>query len=88
MAVDPKKWTHKTGEAIQAAMDLATARSHPQLTPDHVLAALRRFKPSVDEAGPTLKALGGPMPLWSTEQLQAMASVVTRVTNDASNALS
>ena len=40
MAVDPKKWTHKTGEAIQAAMDLATARSHPQLTPDHVLAAL------------------------------------------------
>ncbi|MEM7093587.1 MAG: AAA family ATPase [Actinomycetota bacterium] len=40
MAVDPKKWTHKTAEAFTAAMDLATARSHPQLTPDHVLAAL------------------------------------------------
>jgi len=40
MALDPKKWTHKTNEAVQAAMELATTRSHPQLTPDHVLASL------------------------------------------------
>jgi len=40
MAVDPTKWTHKTTEAVQAAIELATARSHPELTPDHVLAAL------------------------------------------------
>ena len=40
MAIDPKKWTHKTAEAVQAAMEIAQSRSHPQLTPDHVLAAL------------------------------------------------
>ena len=40
MAVDPKKWTHKTAEAVKNAMELAQARSHPQLTADHVLAAL------------------------------------------------
>ncbi len=40
MAVDPKKWTHKTAEAINASLELATARSHPQITPDHVLASL------------------------------------------------
>jgi len=40
MALDPKKWTHKTNEAVQAAMELATARSHPQLTPDHLLLSL------------------------------------------------
>ena len=40
MALDPKKWTHKTSEAVQTAMELATSRSHPQLTPDHLLLAL------------------------------------------------
>jgi len=40
MALDPKKWTHKTSEAVQTAMELATTRSHPQLTPDHLLLAL------------------------------------------------
>jgi len=40
MALDPKKWTHKTNEAVQTAMEIATTRSHPQLTPDHLLLAL------------------------------------------------
>jgi ATP-dependent Clp protease ATP-binding subunit ClpB len=40
MALDPKKWTHKTSEAVQTAMELATNRSHPNLTPDHLLLAL------------------------------------------------
>ena len=40
MALDPTKWTHKTSEAVQTAMELATARSHPNLTPDHLLLAL------------------------------------------------
>ncbi len=40
MAPDPSKWTHKTNEAVQTAMEIATNRSHPNLTPDHVLLAL------------------------------------------------
>ncbi|MCU1390615.1 MAG: clpB, partial [Ilumatobacteraceae bacterium] len=40
MAFDPKKWTHKTQEAFAAAIDEAKANSNPELTPDHVLAAL------------------------------------------------
>ncbi len=42
MAIDPKKWTHKTAEAVQQAMSLAESRSHPELTPDHILSALLR----------------------------------------------
>jgi len=40
MAIDPNKWTIKTGEAIQAAIDLTEARNHPEVTPDHVMSAL------------------------------------------------
>ncbi|MCU1400100.1 MAG: clpB, partial [Acidimicrobiales bacterium] len=40
MAFDPKQWTHKTQEAFAAAIDEAKANSYPELTPDHVLAAL------------------------------------------------
>nr|WHW29248.1 putative AAA domain-containing protein [uncultured bacterium] len=40
MALDPSKWTHKTTEAVQTAMEIATSRSHPNLTPDHLLLAL------------------------------------------------
>ena len=42
MALDPKKWTLKTQEAIGAAVDLAKGNSNPELTPDHLLAALTR----------------------------------------------
>ena len=35
MALDPKRWTHKTTEAVQAAMSLATERSNPEVTPVH-----------------------------------------------------
>src|SRR5919206_2288267 len=40
MALDPNRWTLKTQEAFQAALDNARARSHPEVTPDHLLAAL------------------------------------------------
>ena len=40
MAFDPKKWTHKTQEAFAAAIDQAKGNSNPEITPDHVLAAL------------------------------------------------
>jgi len=42
MAIDPKKWTQKTQEAVTAAMQDAGGRSNPELTPDHVMAALLR----------------------------------------------
>src|SRR5918993_1112980 len=40
MALDPKTWTLKTQEALASAIDEAKANSNPELTPDHVLAAL------------------------------------------------
>ena len=42
MAFDPKKWTLKTNEAFAAAIDQAKALSNPELTPDHLLAAMTR----------------------------------------------
>ena len=42
MALDPKKWTAKTQEAFSAAIDQAKGLSNPELTPDHVMAALMR----------------------------------------------
>ena len=42
MAFDPKKWTLKTNEAFAAALDQAKSLNNPEITPDHVLAALTR----------------------------------------------
>jgi ATP-dependent Clp protease ATP-binding subunit ClpB len=42
VAFDPKKWTLKTNEAFAAAIDQAKALSNPELTPDHLMAAMTR----------------------------------------------
>ena len=42
MALDPKTWTTKTNEAVAAALESAKDRSNPEVTPDHLLAALLR----------------------------------------------
>ncbi len=42
MALDPKKWTLKTNEAFAAAIDQAKTLNNPELTPDHLMAALVR----------------------------------------------
>ncbi len=47
MAIDPKKWTLKTQEAFSAAIDDAKERANPELTPDHVLAAMMRQEGTV-----------------------------------------
>jgi ATP-dependent Clp protease ATP-binding subunit ClpB len=39
-AFDPNRWTRKTQEAIQTASSDAAQRSNPEVTPDHLLAAL------------------------------------------------
>ncbi len=40
MPLDPNRWTLKTQEALGNASELARQRSHPEVTPDHLLAAL------------------------------------------------
>jgi ATP-dependent Clp protease ATP-binding subunit ClpB len=40
LALDPNRWTLKTQEAFQTAIDNARARSNAEVTPDHLLAAL------------------------------------------------
>src|SRR5919109_253028 len=40
MAFDPNRWTLRTQEAIQTAVAEARAANHPEVTPDHLLAAL------------------------------------------------
>ena len=47
MALDPKKWTLKTSEAIAAAIDQAKSLSNPELTPDHLLAAMMRQEDTI-----------------------------------------
>ncbi|MFZ9398845.1 MAG: Clp protease N-terminal domain-containing protein, partial [Ilumatobacteraceae bacterium] len=42
MAINPKQWTHKTQEAVAAALDQAKSLSNPEITPDHVMAAIAR----------------------------------------------
>jgi len=42
MALDPNRWTQKTQEAITRAVEAAKAASNPEVTPDHLLAALLR----------------------------------------------
>ena len=39
-AFDPNRWTIKTQEAFQAALDQARTRANPEVTPEHLLAAL------------------------------------------------
>ncbi len=40
MALDTNRWTIKTQEAVTAAIESAKANSNPEVTPDHLLAAL------------------------------------------------
>ena len=56
MALDPKKWTTKTQQAIAAALDSARTNANPEVTPDHLLAALLRQDDSI--VLPVLQKLG------------------------------
>ncbi len=40
MALDPNRWTLKTQEAFNTALQLARSNSNPEVTPDHLLLAL------------------------------------------------
>src|SRR6478609_4706231 len=47
MALDPNRWTLKTQEAVNSAVEAARPSSHPEVTPDHLLAALLRQEEGV-----------------------------------------
>ena len=47
MSINPNKWTHKTQEAVAAAVDQAKSLSNPELTPDHVMAAVVRQEDTI-----------------------------------------
>ena len=75
MALDPKRWTHKTTEAVQAAMTMAGERSNPEVTPVHLLLALIGQADGV--VLPVLQKVGvAPARLKAEldEQLQALPS--------------
>ncbi|HVN52148.1 MAG TPA: Clp protease N-terminal domain-containing protein, partial [Acidimicrobiales bacterium] len=40
MALDPNRWTLKTQEALNGAVELARGNANPEVTPDHLLVAL------------------------------------------------
>ena len=42
VVIEPNRWTTKTQEAFSAAMESARRNSNPEVTPDHLLAALLR----------------------------------------------
>ncbi|MGH9186357.1 MAG: ATP-dependent Clp protease ATP-binding subunit [Acidimicrobiales bacterium] len=58
MALDPNRWTIKTQEAFSAANDRARANNNPEVTPDHLLAALLRQEEGV--VLPLLTRVGRP----------------------------
>ncbi len=40
VAIDPNTWTLKTQEAINGAVESASASAHPEVTPDHLVSSL------------------------------------------------
>jgi ATP-dependent Clp protease ATP-binding subunit ClpB len=56
MALDPNKWTTKTQQAVAAALEQAKANANPEVSPDHLLAALLRQDDSI--VLPVLQKLG------------------------------
>src|SRR6476469_505830 len=56
MALDPNTFTRKTQEALGAAQSFARERSHSQVNPEHLLAALLGQPESV--VIPTIERLG------------------------------
>ena len=56
MSLDPDRWTIKTAEAFSAAAETARSASNPEVTPDHLLAALLAQPETI--VGPVLHRAG------------------------------
>jgi len=60
MALDPNRWTLKTQESINGAIEAAKAAANPEVTPDHLLLALLGQEEGV--VLPILQKVGKPRP--------------------------
>ncbi|HLH46960.1 MAG TPA: AAA family ATPase, partial [Acidimicrobiales bacterium] len=56
MVLDPNRWTTKTAEAVQGAIEAARAANHAEATPDHLLLAMLGQQDTATL--PTLEKLG------------------------------
>ena len=56
MSINPDRWTLKTQEAFSSAVERARAANNPEVTPDHVLAAVLDQADGI--AGPVLARVG------------------------------
>ncbi len=56
MTLDPNRWTTRTKEAFNAALQQATAAGHAEVTPQHLLAAILAQQEGI--AGPLLAQAG------------------------------
>jgi ATP-dependent Clp protease ATP-binding subunit ClpB len=56
MTINPDRWTLKTQEAFSTAVERARAANNPEVTPEHVLAAILAQPDGI--AGPILERLG------------------------------
>jgi ATP-dependent Clp protease ATP-binding subunit ClpB len=56
MTINPERWTMKTQEAVSSAVERARSRGNPEVTPDHLLAAVLDQPEGI--AGPLLARVG------------------------------
>ncbi len=73
MALDPNRWTLKTQEAFNAAVELARGQSHPEVTPDHLLLALLGQEEGV--VLPILQKVGVAAPSLRNKTEEALAKL-------------
>jgi ATP-dependent Clp protease ATP-binding subunit ClpB len=71
MALDPNRWTLKTQEAINGAIEAAKAAANPEVTPDHLLQALLGQEEGV--VLPILQQVGKPPAALRTETTENLA---------------
>src|SRR5687768_16244237 len=82
MAFDPNRWTIKTQEAFNAALEAARSASNPEVLPEHLLAALLRqpegvVVPLLQKVGVDPKALATRLDEQLARQVKAQGSDAT-----------
>ena len=85
MAFDPKTWTTKTNEAFSAAIDQAKSLNNPEITPDHLMAALARQD---DTVVPAVLAKLGIAPLMVRNRADEAVAALPRAYGGAEPRLS
>jgi ATP-dependent Clp protease ATP-binding subunit ClpB len=73
MALDPNRWTLKTQESINGAIEAAKAAANPEVTPDHLLLALLGQEEGV--VLPILQKVGKPPAQLRTQAQEATAKL-------------